>query len=138
MEGARIACSFQKNLSLIGADSALEHELERVVQSATFKRILASVDKGSRIMSRDEERRGLLLGAQEFRNFQREFPNSPHADKALYNALGYYARLDQVKDAVETAQIMLAQYGHSPLAREAKKALASLNARVGETASRTR
>jgi hypothetical protein len=129
---------YQKNLSLIGADGEMERQLERVVQTAAFKRIQVGAETSARITNRDEERHGLLVGAMEFREFQKEFPYSPHADKALYNALVYFSRLDQVKDAISTAQLLLAQYGSSPLAREAKKALASLNARVGETASRTR
>lgn len=114
------ARAFRSNLSLIGADHELEAQLEKTVQYAAFNRIRSAAESTA---PREPavERRALIQGAEEFRAFQREFPYSESADKALYNAYVYFERAEKRAEAVSTGQVLLAMYSQSPLSAEVRK-----------------
>ncbi len=74
-----------------------------------------------------ERRRLLLEAAQRFRRYQDEFPESPHADKALYNALAQYVSFGVKDDARVVATLIVEDYPQSPVAGQARRVLASLD-----------
>jgi hypothetical protein len=116
--------AFRGNLSLIGADHELERYLERMVQVSTFNRIQADAEMKTK--DRNLERQNLINGAEAYRGYQREFPFSDNADKALYNVFVYSARAGRRADAIAAGQQLLLQYATSELVPQVKHGLRQL------------
>ncbi len=118
------ARALRSNLSLIGSDHDLERYLVKLVEVATFNRIQSEAE--AKAKSPDVQRQKLIAGAEAFRAYQREFPYSDNADKALYNAFVYFARVAKKDDALAAGSQFLAQYGSSELVPQVRRGMKQL------------
>jgi hypothetical protein len=118
------ARALRNNLSLIGSDHDLERYLVRLVEVATFNRIQSEAEGKSK--SPDAQRQRLIAGAEAFRAYQREFPYSENADKALYNAFVYFVRVAKKDDALAMGNQLVAQYGSSELVPQVRRGMKQL------------
>ncbi len=61
------------------------------------------------------ERKQHVKAAETFLAFQKEFPNDPDSDKALFNASANYYKIDLVDNGLETDRLLLTSYPQSKL-----------------------
>jgi hypothetical protein len=120
------ARAFRGNLSLIGADHELEHFLERLVEVATFNRIQMQAE--TKVKTKEAQQKNLIEGAEAFCAYQKEFPFSDNADKALYNAFVYYARLSKKTEAIAAGELFLGRYASSELVGQVRNGMRQLGA----------
>lgn len=125
----KYARGFRDNKKLVGNDKKFAGELDGLIQGASFKSILVA-DERARKLTADEQRDALAQVATRFRGFQKEFPDSQYSDKAVYNALVIYNKADELDNAIEAADLLLAQYKKSELVEPTHFMLAGFHERV--------
>jgi hypothetical protein len=122
----RYSRSLFGNRALMQRHPELRTTVEETLYFAAFQNVWNTVVEAQR--KRGSEKKKLLLDAAErFRRYQDEFPGSPHADKALLNALAQYVTLGVREDARAIATRIVEDYPQSPVAPQARQVLAQLD-----------
>lgn len=126
---------FRDNSTLIGDDSQLAGEFAKLIEGASFKSILAA-DSAARDHQVQAERAAALAKvARRFAGFQAEFPGSPHADAALFNALLIYDQAGELDNAIDAAELLSKRYQKSPHQERARWLLAGMHERAADYAA---
>jgi hypothetical protein len=113
------------NRPLMQRHPELRSTVEETLYFAAFQNVWNTVVEAQR-KGGAEKKKLLLEAAERFREYQDEFPGSPHADKALLNALAQYVTFDAREDARAIATRIVEDYPQSPVAPQARQVLAQL------------
>lgn len=124
----KYARGFKDNKKLVGNDKTFAQETQELVEGASFKSILVA-EKSSRESS---DKSGLAKAATRFRGFQKEFPESQYADKAMFNAVTIYDKADELDAAIEAAELLTKKYEKSDLAERTHFLLAGFYERIAD------
>jgi len=130
----RVGRKFQKNKNLMG-DKSFASRVEKFVEGSSFKEILVLNDKGKKLKDEHKDEEASVLWADcatRFMGFQKEFPTSQFADKAVYNATIIYDNADKLDLAVESAELLLKQYEKSDQVKPTVYLLAQFHERMAE------
>jgi tetratricopeptide (TPR) repeat protein len=122
----RYARALRSNRAAMQVHTELRDTVEETLYFVAFQNVWRMVEEAQR-KGGAEKRRMLLEAAQRFRQYQDEFPLSPHADKALLNALAQYVTFDVRDDARAIATRIVEDYPQSPVASQARQVLAQLD-----------
>ncbi|MCK6544331.1 tetratricopeptide repeat protein [Myxococcota bacterium] len=128
----KYARGFRDNKKLVGSDKKFAEETQMLVEGASFKSILTAEAKARDDKAEDSKRAGLAKAATRFRGFQKEFPESQYADKAMYNAVTIYDKADELDSAIEAAELLVKKYEKSDLAEKTAFLLAGFYERVAD------
>lgn len=124
----KYARGFKDNKKLVGNDKTFATETQELVEGASFKSILVA-EKSARDGS---DRPGLAKAATRFASFQKEFPESQYADKAVFNAVTIYDKADELDSAIEAAELLTKKYEKSDLAERTHFLLAGFYERIAD------
>lgn len=114
-----------KQRSKLSGDPELLTSIEDALYDAAFQNVWNQMQAAQRKRGRAKKKL-LLEAAERFRRYQNEFPDSPHADKALFNALAQYVNCRLHDDAALVASVIVEDYPLSEVAPQARQVLASL------------
>lgn len=115
------------NRAVLKKNPELYDAVEETLYGAAFQNVFAALQAAQKQRNRRKKKALLLEAARRFRAYQDEFPNSPYADKALYNALAQYVNLGVPHEARQVAATIVEDYPDSPVAPEAERVLAQLS-----------
>jgi tetratricopeptide (TPR) repeat protein len=124
----KYARGFKDNKKLVGNDKTFAQETQELVEGASFKSILVA-EKSARDGT---DRPGLAKAATRFASFQKEFPESQYADKAVFNAVTIYDKADELDSAIEAAELLTKKYEKSDLAERTHFLLAGFYERIAD------
>lgn len=128
----KYARAFKDNKKLVGGDKKFGDETQLLVEGASFKSILVA-EKASRDQADEEAKQlGLAKAATRFRGFQKEFPDSEYADKAVYNAVTIYDKADELDNAIEAGELLVKKYEKSDLAEKTAFLIAGFYERIAD------
>jgi tetratricopeptide (TPR) repeat protein len=127
----KYARGFKDNKRLIGSDKKFAEETQELIEGASFKSILVA-EKKARDAGEEEKKQGLAKSATRFRNFQKEFPESQYADKAMYNAVTIYDKADELDKAIEAADVLVKKYDKSDLTEKVNFFMAGFYERIAD------
>jgi tetratricopeptide (TPR) repeat protein len=114
------------NRAALQVHPELRNTVEETLYFVAFQNVWRMVEEASK--KRGGEKKQLLLeAAARFKKYQDEFPESPHADKALLNALAQYVTFDVRDDARAIAVRIVEDYPTSPVASQARQVLSQLD-----------
>ena len=115
-----------QNRGAMARHDELRATVEETLHFVAFQNAWRLVEQAQQ--TRGEPKKRLLLEAAErFKKYQDEFPDSPHADKALLNALAQYVTFGAKDSARVVAETIVEDYPHSPVAQQARQVLAQLS-----------
>ena len=107
----RYAASFRDNTKLVGEDKNFRAEVQRLLEGATYIEI-QDTEREARALAVDAEReRALGDVALRFEKFQRDYPRSSLADKAMFSAILIYNQADELDHAIAAAELLNRKYG---------------------------
>jgi hypothetical protein len=115
-----------QNRALMARHTDLKNGVEETLHFVGFQNAWNMVEKANRKKGA-EKKKILLAAAERFRQYQDEFPESPHADKALFNALAQYVTFGVKDNARSVAEEIVEDYPRSPVASQARQVLAQLS-----------
>lgn len=123
----RYARQLHANRTVLKKYPELYDAVEETLYGAAFQNVFAALEAAQKQRNRSKKKALLLEAARRFRTYQDEFPGSPYADKALYNALAQYVNLGVRQEARQVATRIVEDYPDSPVAPEAQRVLAQLS-----------
>jgi hypothetical protein len=115
-----------QNRAAMARHTDLRASVEETLHFVAFQNAWRMVEEASRKRG-NEKKKILLEAADRFRKYQDEFPQSPHADKALFNALAQYMTFGVKDNARVVAETIVEDYPQSPVAPQARQVLAQLS-----------
>jgi hypothetical protein len=122
----KYARTLWQNRAAMARHTDLRATVEETLHFVAFQNAWRMVEEANR--KRGTEKKKILLEAAErFRKYQDEFPQSPHADKALFNALAQYVTFGVKDNARLVAEQIVEDYPQSPVAPQARQVLAQLS-----------
>lgn len=123
---------FRDNRKLVGRDKRFKQEVQALLEGAIYLSV-QSLEKRARAL-RDEAARARALAkvAVRFAAFQQRFPESQHADKAVYASVKIYAQADELDHAIAAAELLQKRYPDSGLAKENAWLLAEFYERIAD------
>ncbi len=128
----KYARSFRDNNKLAGNDKKFKEEVQALVEGSAYKAIQVA-EEGARKMGSEEEKEGALgQVATRFKNFQKEFPKSDFADKAVFSAVLIYNQADELDKAIEVANLMKREYPKSEYVERNHLLLAEFHERIAD------
>lgn len=128
----KYARGFKENKKLVAGDKKFAEETQELVEGASFKSVLVAEKKARDVAEEDAKRDSLDKVATRFRSFQKEFPESKYADKAVFNAVTIYDKADELDHAIEAAEILAKKYEKSDLGERAAFLLAGFYERIAD------
>jgi tetratricopeptide (TPR) repeat protein len=126
------ARQFKDNKKLVGNDKKFQEETQELMEGASYKSIFGAEEKAHAEKEADSKKALLAKVATRWRTFQKEFPESQYAVKAVYNAVTIYDKADEVDRAIEAAELLLKKYDSSDLAEKVSFMLAGFHERIAD------
>lgn len=133
----KYARNFRDNQKLSGGDKKFREEVQTLVEGSAYKSIQVAEERARKLGSEEEKETALGKIATRFQNFQKEFPKSDHADKAVFSAVLIYNQADELDKAIDVAELMKREYTKSEYVERNHLLLAEFHERIAdfETAS---
>ncbi len=110
-ELAKYAASFRDNERLAGGDAKFKAEVQELLEGATYLSIQTAEEEARKIADAGAKEKALAPVAVRFETFQKDFPSSRFADKALFSAVLIYDQADELDHAIAAAERMEKVYG---------------------------
>lgn len=130
-ELANYALSFKENSRLSRGDKKFQEEVQTILEGATYLSI-QTAEKKAREADDASKEVALASVATRFSKFQKDFPDSQYADKALYSAVLIYNQADELDHAIEASELMKKKYEKSDLAIKNDWLLAEFYERIAD------
>ncbi|MBI5495261.1 MAG: tetratricopeptide repeat protein [Deltaproteobacteria bacterium] len=130
----RVGRKFQKNKTLM-AEKDFSARVDKFVEGSSFKEILVLYDKAKKLEDehKTEESTPMFADiATRFMGFQKEFPTSQFADKAVFNSVVIYDKADKLDLAVDAGELLLKQYEKSEQVKPTVYLIAQFHERMAE------
>ncbi len=130
----RVGRKFQKNKNLMG-DKPFAEKVAKFVEGSSFKEILVINEAGQKQKDGGQDKEASETwadAASRFLAFQKEFPTSQFADKAVYNATVIYDRAEKMDLAIESAELLMKEYQKSEQYEQSILFLGSFHERVAD------
>lgn len=110
-ELAKYAGAFRDNAQLAGNDKKFKAEVQTLLEGATYLSIQTAEKKARELADAKAKERALAPVAVRFETFQKDFPESEFADKAIFSAVLIYNQADELDHAIAAAERMEEKYG---------------------------
>ena len=130
----RVGRKFQKNKTLM-AEKSFAAKVDKFVEGSSFKEILVLNDAAKELKDAHKDQEAATQWADcatRFLGFQKEFPKSQFADKAVYNATVIYDRADKLDLAIAAAELLVKDYKKSDLVEQSVLFLGSFHERIAD------
>jgi tetratricopeptide (TPR) repeat protein len=128
----KYARNFRDNQKLAGNDKKFREEVQGLVEGSAYKSIQVAEERARKLTSEDEKEAALGTIATRFKGFQKEFPKSDYADKAVFSAVLIYNQADELDKAIEIANLMKKEYTKSEYVERNHLLLAEFHERIAD------
>ncbi|MEQ9498319.1 MAG: tetratricopeptide repeat protein [Deltaproteobacteria bacterium] len=131
-ELAGYARGFKDNKRLSRGDKKFQEEVQTILEGATYLSIQTGEKKARDLNDPVAKDEALASIATRFSQFQKDFPDSQYADKAIYSAVLIYNQADELDHAIEASELMKRKYEKSDLAIKNDWLLAEFYERIAD------